>query len=76
MRRKGYGLGLEMFVVYDNPRDAPGKFVVRRWVGERPDAEPVGIAQTLEEARCLVPDGLENIGRMPNDDQAIREVRL
>ena len=52
---------LEMFVVYDHPKDYPGHFVVRRWSGDRP-TEDFAIADTIEKARAEVPMGLH---RMP-----------
>jgi hypothetical protein len=63
---------LEMFVVYDHPRDFPGHFVVRRWLGGRPTAD-FAIADTLEAARAEVPIGLHRLPREPDDDRVIVE---
>ena len=65
-------------VIIDHPKDYPDHFVVRRWDVERGNPEPVpafdyALAMTLEQARQMLPEGLINIGRWPNDDPAILE---
>lgn len=67
---------IQMWAVYENPSDFPDKFVVRRWAGKHPDSEPLAVANTLEEARAAVPKGLQNIGRMRDDDPVLVEVWL
>lgn len=68
------------YAIYENPRDFPGKFVVRRWAIVRggmeplPEAEPLGVVDTIEAARALVPQGLYPLGRQEQDDAVIREV--
>lgn len=69
---------MKMFAIYDRPHDAPTGFLVRAWTVERGIIVPgkllgSGLA-TLEEARALIPTGLTNIGRMPDDDPKIVEV--
>lgn len=67
-----------MWVIYENPRDFPGKWVVRRWVGLAPDKDAAAVADSLESARSAVP-GIafrDRIERMPGDDPAIVEVWL
>lgn len=80
------GWPMQTFVVYENPKDAkPGyPYVIRRWEIVRGiDGQPLperGVpceamgAATLELARSLIPSGLVNIGRYPDDDKAILEV--
>lgn len=50
------------YVIYDHPADFPDHWVVRRWAIGRgtlvPDPEPLGVANTLEAARWLLPEGL------------------
>jgi hypothetical protein len=63
---------LEIFVIYDHPRDYPGHFVVRRWLGDRP-TEDFAIALTLAEARAEVPRGRVRLARSAADDPVIVE---
>lgn len=70
------------YVIYEDPKDYPGKFVVRRWAIVRgrpepmPEADPLGVVDTIEAARALVPRGLYPLGRHAQDDAVIREVWL
>jgi hypothetical protein len=72
--------GLEMWVIYSNPRDYPGKFVTRRRVvtaaSDVADAKPRAVEETLEDARAAVPWGCVCIGRQEGDDPVIVEVWL
>ena len=66
-------------VVYKNPRDFPGKFVVRRWdvLPGAEDAIPDMVCtavDTIDAARALVPSRMQNLGRVSIDDPAILEV--
>lgn len=65
---------LWLFVIYENPSDFPGLFVVRRWLLTQPDAEPWFVGSTLGAARESLPLGLYNLGRQPGDDHTIKEV--
>jgi hypothetical protein len=71
---------LTMWVIYNNPTDYPGKFVVRRQWASRGLVhvahDPETVTSSLIEARKAIPVGLFNIGRMPGDDRAIQEVWL
>jgi hypothetical protein len=53
---------LRVYTIFCNPRDAPGKFVVRGFGivrGREPVPDEKGYAvNTLEAARALLPDGL------------------
>lgn len=61
-----------IYVVYRNPRDFLGWFVVRACYG--PFKEPVGcLCETLEEARASVPYGSVMLARHPDDDPVILE---
>lgn len=70
---------LNMWVVYDHPKDYPNGFVTRRWEirpGE-PEATPDAIyTSSLERARALIPPGLHRMERNPEDDPVIVEVWL
>jgi len=69
---------LSLWVIYDNPRDHPGKFVVREQRvlgGGRIWLSPVcELARDLQEAREKLPAGLYPLGRQEGDDPAIAEV--
>ena len=64
---------IEIYVIYKNPSDYPGSFVVRRWCGDRADLKPIIITSELLSARSRIPDDCVNIGRQDNDDPAILE---
>jgi len=72
---------LENWVVYHNPADHPGKWVIRRWAIQQGNPEPVPtteayVADSYAEVAARIPDGLTNIGRSPGDVAAILEVWL
>ena len=71
-RKQQPGGPLEMFVIYDHPKDCPGHFVVRRWLNGHPTKDFV-IADTLEDSRAEVPSGLCRIHRYVDDDSVIVE---
>jgi hypothetical protein len=70
---------MEMFVVYERPRDYPDKFVVRRWwIGTgsgKPEADQdwFYLGKTLEDVRAQVPEGCFRLNRDPNDEPQIVE---
>jgi hypothetical protein len=69
-----------MHVIYKNPKDFPGKYVIRRH-GLDPDGSTIAergciIAATLEGARESLEyfyPGLYRLGRHPQDDPVIVE---
>lgn len=68
-----------MIAIYDHPRDLPAGFVVREWhvlaSVVTPVVEPLGAdLPSLAAARALIPSGMINIGRRPEDDARIVEV--
>jgi hypothetical protein len=71
------GERLDMWVIYERPRDFPQGFAVRRWdaLTNTPDAM-VRYVDTLEAARALVPYGLVMLEPHPTDDPCIRETWL
>lgn len=62
-----------VFAIYESPRDYPGRYVVRRWVGTVADPEPRAVALTLAEARKAIPSGLFYLPRLRGDDPCIKE---
>jgi hypothetical protein len=72
---------LNMYVIYERPRDFPGGYVMRRWVvgavpGEPTATDEMATAPTLDLIRVFVPSYCVRIERDPNDDPKILEVWL
>lgn len=68
-----------MFVVYQNPKDYPGKFVVRIHKAEVTGSEPgdlVAVEESLDKARQKIPPYLACFARHPSDDPVIVETWL
>ena len=68
---------LPMWVIYYNPEDYPGKYVVRRWVigPGKMTADPVPfVCDSLAEARAAVPLGAFWLDRAPVDEPQIKEI--
>lgn len=68
---------LSIFVIYHNPKDYPGKFVVREHAS-RPGQvlvcrKPVAIVGSIAEARASLHAGLFRMARHEKDDPAIFE---
>lgn len=67
-----------MWTIYDSPSDAPGKFVARLFVMDRP-MQAALVCDTLDEVRELLarlyPD-LVCLPRSPNDEPHIVECWL
>lgn len=69
---------LDMFTIYDRPRDLPHGYVVRRWwitaTGDVvPDPSAITNLPTLEDARRHIPTGYVRTARRPDDDLCIVE---
>ena len=68
------------YTIYHDPRDFPGKYVVRGWSILEGKADPVpdsiahAIADDLAGTRAALPAGLVCLPRHPIDDPAIVEV--
>ena len=80
MRRQRNDI-VEMFVVYDHPKDFPNHFVLRRWWidGKLPDGTPTQdyrTADSLEAIRELVPWECVCLRRNEGDDPSIVETWL
>ena len=71
---------LVIWTVYRNPRDFPGKFVVRPFRVQAgrsvPDPEPSFVGDSLNGARASVPPGLVRLAPSPGDDPVIVETWL
>jgi hypothetical protein len=66
-----------IYTVYWNPSDFPGKFVVRRWTVTTFEPEPkeiIAISPSLDEVREKIPPNLHCEKRWRGDDPAILEV--
>lgn len=63
-----------IWTIYNNPRDFPGKIVVRCWYGEVPHPD-MCVAANIEAARdyCQRKGGEVCLGRQPGDDPVIVE---
>jgi len=70
---------MAVYTITTNTKDYGQRFVVRvhrvikGTTEPRADAEPLAVAETLEQARHALPDGLFNLGRDPQDDPVIVE---
>lgn len=67
---------MRYYVIYNNPSDYPGKYVVRMWRVEIEfslKSEEFGVFDTLEQARAYIPYGLLCITRSDQDDAIIVE---
>jgi hypothetical protein len=71
---------LEMFVIYERPRDFPEGYVMRRWVigegGDSSATDEMATAPTLAEIRVFVPSYCVRLERDPKDEPQIVEVWL
>jgi hypothetical protein len=76
-----HAVGLTMWTIYKNPRDYPGRWVLRAWdmVGDHPDPIPrarQSLFDSLAAARAEVPPGLTCLPRQDDDDPAVFETWL
>lgn len=67
---------LDQYVVYFNPKDYPGKYVVRRWeiYSTGPIPREAIANESLESIRARIPDNKIMILPDPNDDECILEI--
>ncbi len=63
---------LDLWTIYVSPVDYPGKFVARRFALDQPTSEVI-LANTLDEVRSLLPQGLTCVGRSIHDEPQIVE---
>lgn len=63
---------LELWVVFDSPRDFPGQFVSRKWILNQPTNEVLQDT-TLSGLRSQLPKGLFRLDRSPHDDATVVE---
>ncbi|HEY7234541.1 MAG TPA: hypothetical protein VH539_10355 [Gemmatimonadaceae bacterium] len=69
---------LDVWVVYQSPRDYPGRWVVRRQRARRdgtvvPDPKPLIVCDSLDVARSVLPRGLFRLPRFEQDEPQIVE---
>jgi hypothetical protein len=71
---------MQMYCIYENPKDFPGKFAVREWLVADAVVNAVvkvhAVVATLEEARATIPTGLIRSPRTDGDDACIVETWL
>jgi hypothetical protein len=72
---------LEMFTVFYDPLDYPGRYVVRRFRilhgDAMPDAEPLTVTHSLTAARHAIPDRCDAmLIRSPEDHPSVVETWL
>ncbi|MBW2672372.1 MAG: hypothetical protein JRD89_03000 [Deltaproteobacteria bacterium] len=77
---EGYEDSLSVFAIYEHPLDYPRHFVVRRWLTQGDgklyaDVVP-RLAESLNEARELIPSERVCVGRDPTDDPTLCETWL
>ena len=69
-----------VYTIYDNPTDAPGRVVLRRFnvtgTGTQPDPEPLYVGDSVAEAREKLPRGLARFVRDKNDPKPVVETWL
>jgi hypothetical protein len=79
-RVSGVKPDLTAYAIYDHPKDHPRFWVVREWQlvtsESHPLAGPVCLANSLEEARAMMPAELVRLGRNPQDDPCLVETWL
>ena len=63
---------LEIWTIYDHPADHPDCFVVRLWHNEKPTVTKY-LAETLEDARNLIPPDKARVPRNLKDRRSIVE---
>lgn len=69
---------LEVWAVYDHPRDYPEEFVARLWHGQEPSNHVI-LARTLDELRVKIQQAHPSAVRIPRfaeDDPTIIEAWL
>jgi hypothetical protein len=67
---------LAIWTVYRDPADYPSKYVVRKSLVPGGVTNEMFVADSLAEARALVPPGLHRLPRQRDDDPVIVEVWL
>jgi hypothetical protein len=64
-----------VFIIYSNPLDFPGKFVVRLFDADQPTDQHF-VVDTLEQAQNAIPFGMTRFRRMAQDERQIVETWL
>ncbi len=68
--------GLIVWTIHRHPSDFPDKYVARAYVVSAGKVQPsatYNVRDTHEAARASLPQGLINLGRMPEDTSTIVE---
>lgn len=67
---------LDMYVVYERPRDFPNSFVVRHWIIDGKGGKPTDwlvVGKTLDQVRQAIPGYCVRLERSPEDEPQIVE---
>lgn len=64
---------LNLYVIYDSPKDFPGKYVVRRWLLDKPTLDYELFSSLTEARQALIKKNLYRIPRHRDDDTCIVE---
>lgn len=67
---------MDIWVVYDRPKDYPNEFVARRFQNMMPTEEKYTAADLKSVREYLARKGLSRLDRMPGDDKVIVETWL
>lgn len=71
---------MKMYVVYKNPKDYPGKYVLRAFTFKGldvvPDKKPIIVDEDLHKVREMIPSECTGITRSGGDDPVILETWL
>lgn len=73
MQQSKRGNTLEIYTIYKNPSDYPGKWVMRMHEVPGGPAAMCLVGETLEEVRAFVPSHLIRLSPAPDDDPVIYE---
>lgn len=67
---------IEMWVVYDNPTDYPGKFLARKWMGATATNDRIESSELSVIHEFLGGLGFVRVAPDPKDNPAIKEIWL
>ncbi len=63
-----------LYVLYENPSDYPGQFVLRRQRGMEVDRCPVRVSKNHIEVLMALPKNVRPLGRRADQDPVIKDV--
>ena len=63
-----------LYVLYENPSDYPGKFVLRRQRGMEVEKVPMRVSPSYLECLWILPRNARPLGSHPDQDPCIKDV--